>query len=150
MEPEMEPETEPETEPESHLIPTSTFASELLPSYPSSSVAKCHFPTKGNYTEHTTVAIVTSQVEIKMLFTTGKTGADNVVVLSVCLCVFCFLFGSPLALLCLVPAILIAREVKYYCTVVYNTPLHVKCRGENMQQMENMIKLKKQLSLHWC
>ena len=95
----------------------STFASELPPSYLSSSSAISQG--KGT-TQHTTVAVVTSQPSrVTRSFATSdqNSAADHVLYLSVCWCVICFICGCPFTICCFVPAILLALKVKY-CTYI--------------------------------
>ena len=110
-------------EPLSYPATTSTFASELPPSYPSSSSAISQ--SKGT-TQHTTVAVVTSQPSrvTRSFATSENVAADYVLYFSVCCCIACFFFGSPLTICCFLPAILLAMKVKYstyihVCVVVY-------------------------------
>ena len=99
-------------EPLSYPATTSTFASELPPSYPSSSSAISQ--SKGT-TQHTTVAVVTSQpLRQTRSFATSENAADHVLYLSVYCCIACFICGSPLTICCFVPAILLAMKVKYF------------------------------------
>ena len=107
-------------EPVSYPAKTSTFASdELPPSYPSSSSAISQ--PKGT-SQHTTVPVVTSQpsrVSLSSTISENVNGrADTILALSVCSCITCFIFGSPLTIICFVPAILLAmlvKNVKYVC-----------------------------------
>ena len=102
-------------EPVSYPATTSAFASELPPSYPSSSSAISQG--KGT-TQHTTVAVVTSQPSrvTRSSTTSGNISgaADTILAISVCWCVACFICGSPLTISCFVPAIILALLVKYY------------------------------------
>ena len=99
------------TEPESYPATTPTPMSEL-PSYLSSSSAISQ--SKGT-TQHTTVAVVTSQPSrvTRSFATSENAAADHVLYLSVCWCVTCFICGSPFTICCFVPAILLALKVKY-------------------------------------
>ena len=107
-------------EPESYPATTPTFASELPPSYPSSSSAISQ--SRGT-TQHTTVPVVTSQPSrVTLPSTTSgniKGAAYTILALSVCSCMICFVFGSPLTIFCLVPAILLAMLVKCEVECVY-------------------------------
>ena len=98
------------TEPESYPATTPTPMSELPPPYLDSSDA---ISQPKETTQHTRVAVVTSQPSRHThSFTRISEPGSDMLGFSVFCCIICCLCGSPLTLICFVPAIILLSKVK--------------------------------------